>query len=271
MKEIDIENVYKMFLDIQSEKIENYVNVVKICRNTYCDDRGNSCDLRSRFFSYLVELHNFGGFPTVVEDEKFENINSQEIYHGFREFDHGAQLLTDWNYHVGVYGAQGTFFTDFKDEAIRYTAVVDKSINTGKTDKEKVLRAKILSENPCVREDIMGIRYAMQNFDIEAIDNLGDREKMQKLYDFCFKQKSKVQFDPEIDMCNRQMFFRSIIDHMYTLALYLGYDSMVCYDDQMDYNHYVLFDRSKMVVPESEVKKFCDKSKNYQGNEFLSS
>ena len=271
MDDMKLELIYKTFLQIQNENPENYENLkLDNRKRLYFDDRGNTFDPKSRFFSYLIALRDFGGFPTVLPDGKYYRVNSKQIYHGFREYEHGAQLLTDFNYHVGIFGAQGTFFTECKDEAVTYTWKYCEDKDQTVADKGKILRAKIVSDNSCTREDIMWIRQVLEDMEFDKIENEKDRQKMFELYEFCFKQKSKIVFDEDYDRMNRICFYNALLGHDYTLAVFLGYDNMICYDDQRDYNHYVLFNRAKMIVPASDVKKFCDNSKNYIGFEYIS-
>ena len=268
---LGLDTIYKAYLNIQNEKPESFPGLKKERPDgrVYYDEKGNTFNPKSRFFSYLVAAREFGGFPTILTDGKFQGVKKKQIYHGFHEFDHGDGLLLDFNYHQGVFGAQGTFFTELKDEAATYTWVLDEVDGCVKPNRDKIMRAKIVSDNSCTREDMMGIRQSFDKAGVDAIENPEDREKISELYDFCFNQTTPNVFDKEADEINRYNFFKAILNHDYTLAVFLGYDYMICYDWDRNYNHYVLFNRAKMIVPESDMKRFCENSQGYQGAEII--
>lgn len=259
----------------------------------------NSLNDDSELFRFVVDYYGYNKFPCVIPTREFNKLTVPELYHGFKDYDYGANFLTDYTYHYGGGYNDGFYLTKSRKFAGLYTK--NNYVNDG-----QVLKVKLLSDNGGKLSDISSYFDAFYNEikDIYDKKNIGleeiyvDPEILKEGYsdeDFFYKLKeaikqnkpasheyniSKVE-DENIRKKlyalkyfylnklnsgeNKKVLDYFIEDFIYnpsTTSVFLGYDYMI--DDIGDSNHVILFNRSAICVPEAEAKRFLTKSKNYK-------
>lgn len=278
---VDLKTLFKAYKYTMAEKVSDILpdDPLAVCLNKPKDDRGNTVDAYSRFFSYMVEANNFAAFPKILPDGKYRRLpnivcdddwnvrNVETLYHGFRSYDHGAAFLTDFRYHYGYGRSQGTFFSTIENEALVYTWVNIHNENENiNSDKGKILKCKVMSVNGTDYNYIRSLAvHALETPQRDYLEEFKDEDikKIEELQKFCFKDNLTSQ-----DFEDYENFYRYILTNQDIFALYLGYDFLTK-DKAKDVKHYIVFNRGCLVVPSSEVKKFCDKSDNYKGLEYI--
>ena len=269
--ELDI--LYNAFQVIQNENPEDF-NCEKLVR-FYYDENGNTFSPYARFFSFLVAYNKFGGFPKIVSDKDFKKIKADEIYHGFKESKYAADFIFDISYHLGVCKAFGTYFSNKFHDSLNYTWTRAKNkindyLDYVVSDKKKIIKAKVVSDNFIHIDDVKKLKdNIMYTRDFNSIDNLSVRQKLKDLYEYCFKYDGFEDF-MKLGLNPRGDFFDAIVADEKMLALYLGYDYMI--KDPQDKGrsiHTVVFNRSKIVFPESEVERFKEVSEKHKESSYI--
>ena len=107
----------------QYKRIKTSVNT----NSSYFDKYGNQiASLYHQFFVYIMQYYKRNGFPKVVSDQMYKNLYINELYHGFSEYEYGANMLVDWNVHYGIgYQTHGFHMTKDKKYAFGYTKNAD--------------------------------------------------------------------------------------------------------------------------------------------------
>ena len=270
MRELDI--IYKAFERCVEEKPEDYCGELYFDPNSYhvidinnnslvrvqnvYDKYDNLFDTQSRFFSYLLGFRNFKGFPKVIVDEDFDSLERISVYHGFKEFEHGASLLADFNYHYGKGWIYGTYFSDSRPEACEYAHEI-KEIKS--TKNSKVLEAKIFSNKGIDVNDliVIGDYIKNENSDISKLHlNTKILNRIDELSKFI---REKDASKNNIDFKR----FKSFILKGAFLGVYLGFD-FIDYDSGNDTYHIIVLNRESLLVPNREFKKFTKNSKSYR-------
>lgn len=265
--------IYDAFKNCLNEKPEDYPddfesdpNEFKIVSTVYgrsfmrvhnvYDKYNNLFDVQSRFFSYLLGFRDFTKFPKYLTDEAFDSLKSKSFYHGFKEFEHGASLLSDWNYHYGQGWVFGTYFSDSKNEASEYAREPSQTLFG---EESKVLEAKLVSSNGIENKNLFKISELISDDNVK-IDNLNlsqeTLDKISKLKEFI---KTHDYRDKDFDR------FKKFILKTPLLAVYLGFD-YIYYESVNDTEHIVALNRSSFAVPEREFLKFTQNSKSYKGD-----
>ena len=268
----ELELIYKAFKHCLNEKPEDYpedyfidpteyklisISDGKFVRdyNVYDRFRNKFC-VPIRFYSYMIGLRGFDKFPMFLSNDDYDNLEKRKIYHGFKEFEHGASFLTDWNYHYGTGGAIGTYFSDNKEEALEYARHVS-DMTDGAPDK--ILESKIISSNGIEHLNLLHISDYIKNSRDMNLDELrvssSVKNKILKFIEF------KNQFNQnDKDFQNFMKVFQVPM-----LGVYLGYD-YIYYDSITDNKHFVILNRSAIAVSEKNFYWFTDKSKSYKGD-----
>lgn len=285
----DLDLIYQAYRHVQDEKPEDY-NCRKLTR-FYYDEKGNSFTPYARFFGFIVALNNFNGFPKIVSDSDFRKIKSKQLYHGFRDADFATSLIFDFDYHLGVLKALGTFFSNKPWEAETYTWASKKNNNQDYvnqlnqkinaqngsvdenivlSDKNRILKAKVVSANHAHINQIREIRDNIMYFrEFDKIENPRDRKKAVELYNYCFKYDALETYKA-FNENPRQDFFEAIANDEKLLALYLGYDYITIDPiGKQDCEHTLVFNRNAIVVPESEVERFKSMSTVHANSSYL--
>ena len=205
------------------------------------------------FYGYFVNLRGFDKFPTIVSDELYDKIEGQELYHGYKDFDHGCEMIFDRIYNLGTGNTTpGMFFSASRDEAEFYTAGQNVSAyDFTPPDKNRVLKVKTIGKNVPPQSKFFLRLFQVSGADkyIESIDNVQDRMKLRILHDF-----SKT-----LPIEHREKFYNLFRQNIGICMCYLGYDYI--FEGGMVY---ILANRGSLIVPESEARRFCNSSRKYK-------
>ena len=135
----DLDAIFSYFVEVSKCDPEREKAIDK---NDYFS---SGYSLSRTMFGYFVDYYGKNGFPTILKSQDYESVELPEVYHGFMEFDHGANLLTDWKYHYGTGYSHGLYFTPDRERAIDYTMKIEDGVEV--CDEKKVLKTKINSDN----------------------------------------------------------------------------------------------------------------------------
>lgn len=246
-------------------------------------------------YRFVVDYCDYNKFPVVVPTRVFNQNDMIELYHGFKEYDFGANFLTDWNYHYGNGYTDGFYLTDSEDVAKSYTGGFPNTQSKG-----LILKTKLLSDKIARISEIHGFVRAfdhdtillrgyknmldyeeqkINNPDIDAlnekiekilkengkeyeqdyildIDDENIRNKLYNLKDFYIKLVGSGE-----DKMVLNEFLKTFIYNPSTMAVYLGFD--FCIDDTF-HDHIIVFNRGAVCVPEVDAKRFLSKSEKYR-------
>lgn len=214
------------------------------------DEYGNRKIILDSLYHFLVDYRGFNKFPKIVTDIKYEELDEPEIYHGFKAFDHGASLLTDFNYHYGYGYINGIFFTDKENISLRYT----RQKGEIPMDMDRILRVKLLSDNHMDFDELEQIKLSPPN-DLPENTSPQIKQKIIELYDFFRELESRgINSDD----------FREYMLKMSTFAVYLGLD----YLTEKNYGHSIVYNRGIIAASEDEFYRFCENSEHYTNGVF---
>lgn len=206
------------------------------------------------FYSFLINLREFNNFPIVVSDDLYENINGQQLYHGYKDFDHGCEMMSEKIYNLGTGNTTpGMFFSSSRDEAEFYTAGQNVSAyDFTPPDKERVLKLKVFGHRVPDQTKFFLRLYQVKCTEkyIDCLENPEDRIKIQILHDFTKTLPSD----------HSEKFYNLFRQNIGICTAYLGYDYI--FEGGMVY---ILTNRKSIIIPISEAKRFFDNSKKYNG------
>ena len=214
------------------------------------DEQGNTNNISDALYHFLIDYYGFNSFPRILTDKEYEDIEEKEVYHGFKDFEFGANLLTHFNYHYGHGYINGLYFADSEDIAFRYTRIED----TNRKDIDRVLAVKIVSPNCMTVKNLQEIVISPPSM---LPDNTPKKiqYKVQELYKFLYELE------------NRGIDSGAFRDYMLRLAnfsVYLGIDYL--YEEE--YHHNIVHNRGIITTTEEEFDKFCSNSKHYTDGVF---
>ena len=236
----DLEQLYLLYNSIVQDILKNP-------RAT--DEMGKRVTVDGEMYKALVSYYHFNDFPTVVSDEKYQKLEGDETYHGFTDFDHGAQLLSHFNYNLGTGGyTPGLFFTSNREAAVWYT---NHEANDLEEDENRVLAVKMKSDAKTMKFDKLQDLMISPSFALPPDVKQEYAEKIKDLYDFADHLKAQGKYAAG---------FVKTMKKLSNFAVYLGLD----YVFEEDYEHTIIFNRGSMVVSEEEVRKFTAASKHYK-------
>ncbi len=243
-----LEQIYAYYKDIESvQPIEEYRK-----RLSYSLRHTNM--IRYRFFSYLVDALGFNALPNVVSDIQFSRVPTRTLYRGTPDINNHANLLVDFDYHKGC-GVQGSglYASDSYWHANEYAnEIKDFVLKFKLCPSTKVIHFNKMHQIECALlgdfETQSG--YAIDDQGIRAGINDTAIKNYKTLVDFCRAHKNDMGFEKFI-LGNFDNFDSNI-------ALFLGYDAFVA-------GNFVVLNRGKIIVSESEFNRITSMSKNYKG------
>ena len=226
------------------------------------DAKGNKRNFENELFTYVSMLASYDGFPSILKDKDFEVLDRKLLFHGFSKHRHGASYILDFAVHNGNgdFG-QGFYLTDSYDDAKTFTGGEkwDKSLVL----KNKVMPAKAIKYS-ALREIANNSSLELDGFDLETQTNI---TKLNEFVSSIENQEIKNMLtDAIFKVPGVNASFNGLGDYS-TLAVILGFD--IIENDMkhefFDGKHYILLNRKKLVVPESEFKVIRRKAKeNYE-------
>ena len=209
--------------------------------------------LRYHLLGFLIDYSGYNGFPTVLEDKKFKQIDGKSWYHGFGRSEHGRTFLDSFSYHYGAGRyIDGFYLTDIITEAYKY--VQDKLMEENekfyysdislKEQKNLTAEFKMLEAKGVREEKLEEFIKKFNNLEETSIEDEDVRQKLAQIRKFIELHKG----DAEIGL---------FIDYLMglnksALAVYLGYDFM---RDEVGYM--VMLNRTKLAIKQSDFDRFA--------------
>ena len=241
----EIQEIYNEYLNMLKRRPEDVPNVrlVKTPQGyNYEDEHSNALSPTMGLFKLILERRGFMASPKVISKKDYKNYLVPEIYHGFKEKEHGMAFLNMDNYHLGTGTQMGTYFSREKEEAISYTG------EKGVSEKGKVLPAKLTPARYENLTDILQILNVVNGqSSVISIDNPEYKQKINELMDFCADRDEDNE---------KFKFFIYMTKTAQMMAVYLGLDYLSMQKGSKE--HIVLFNRSKLVVSEEMVREFSE-------------
>lgn len=262
------ETDYLRDLYIFLKEYENIEAQVKTQENSH-DEHGNPMTNQShRFFSYIIEFYFRNKFPVVVSDDDYIRLDAKPYYHGFRDYDFGASFLTDWSRHYGVGHNLHGFYMSEKIE----TAMVYTTGNSGRNAHGRILELKHICKNIINKSILNKIQDNLTYIAIsEGYKNcfhpscipraLKEVNDIEKSFWEMPQTKAIIQFIRQNQGDSvAEEFITDFIYNDSVISIFYGYDGSKFRWSGVDEDILVLFDISKIVVPESEAKRFLKRS-----------
>ena len=225
-------------------------------------EAGNRNEIRYRLFEYMTSLYGVDGFPTIVSDEEYNDINCPVYYHGYKDYDHGANFLVHHNYHRGEgVDGDGFYVATNKSQAYRYTKI-DNIHNKSEWDMGKVLEVKFQGKKRMLDLHLKNLAFVVGEGEKVTEDEATEEEveKINELYSYLKTTSASEDV--------KKGFLKTIWMNESLLAIYLGADYIEVYDRDFNLSHLVILNRGKVVVKESEKNRFCGKSKHYKSGAY---
>lgn len=233
----DLQAIFDYFKDIKNHPYENLNSDTKL---------NNTCLEDSKLFRFVVDYFGFNKFPVVIPTKTFNKNYIKEFYHGFKEYEYGANFLTDWNYHYGNGYTDGFYVSDDEEVAKTYTGGFPFSQSNG-----LILRIKPFSGKFTTISEFN--KYIRGSADCEDENVKNQLSKINEFYDYSLNNGEDKQLLND--------FYNCFVYNPSTFAVYLGFD--FCIDDSF-HNHLIIFNRGAVCVPEADAKRFLKKSENYK-------
>ena len=193
----------------------------------------------ARYAVYIYAIHRLGytSLPQVVSNANFKRIKTKRMFRGINNIKYHNDVLSgeDFHYGYGNYG-YGLYFAHDRGEALAFAGYA----------KSNVLKAHFAEDTALADWDhIMGISYAF----IYKNENLLNERSLELYHEI-----AKIENEQD-----REFIYKMFEKDLSLLALALGYDGM--FTDQDDHMHLIttLFNRSKLVVSESEYERITGK------------
>ena len=252
-----LKRLYEFYKVLKTE-FDNY----DVAPEYFTGEAGNPNTLKCRIFEFATSLFSRGDFPQILSNDEYQELNSGLLYHGYRDFDHGANMICHFNYHrgQGMYGC-GLYVKDDKNKAFAYTKF-DNLGDVNEWNIDKVLEMKYLSEKSIINLKLKNLSTLVSGGkDVSSVTT--DRQEINNINDIYEFVKTEIQ-----DEYMGKKFLRMFDLDPSILALYLGYDRVDIYNRDFVFDQAILLDRGKVVVNENEAKKFIEKSDHYKSGSF---
>lgn len=278
MNELDlIFNYYNdQLIEFEKLKQSNNYNM----ENNYELDTGKNENIPChKLYYFMCDIRNFGGFPKILDDEKFEKLIEIQpvMYHGFEEYEHGANYLWDFYYHYGdgFYGG-GFYATSSKKEAINYTC------NDVRINNDRVLSLVVNSKNYIKYDELTRLMNCLLEGDADGYipllrdDNFYNSIQEKQEHKILEEKRAKMFKDwveyiySNFKEVKRHELINDLSSNIGVLAVYLGFDYMTRKNNHVHHSdHNIIYNRNAVVVSESEFQKFMDNSgEKYKGLRF---
>lgn len=234
-----------------NELYEIYNGIVQsILRNPRAVDKyGKRVSVDGEMYKVLVGYYGFDKLPEKIDDKKYDELNIKEIYHGFTDFEHGAQLLSHFNYNLGIGGyTPGLFFTDYKDVATWYTNHEQENLDE---NSERVLSCKVKQSSNTMKFNELQDLMVSPISDLPPNTKQEHKDKIIALHNFAKVLENEGK---------SSVGFLKTMKKLSNFAVYLGID----YVTEEKYNHTIIFNRGAMVIRQRENDKFLDNSVHFK-------
>jgi len=251
----NLEEMYDYYLTLEKDPTVKKNNFYIMPDKKDLDKLGNLNNIYNRFYQYMVNYCGYNELPKVMSDKKYLEFDSPEVYHGFTKFSHPVTLLSHWNYHYGQGITPGFYTTNSSEHAKRYT-VEDEFMWF--TNKDKVMKLKLDTKNAIDYNEIVDIVNILKNGNFEN-DSVTEKyshvlPQLKVLRDFA---NGKVQEEKKLEHAKG---FLDMFLVKSTLAVFLGFDTIIYKNPDQNLTYIIELDRSKIILSNSEAQRFMKKS-----------
>lgn len=205
------------------------------------------------FMRVLLGLKGYDNPPQVVSDEDYANLKTFEYFRGASDYNHTASLLTKKNIRTGHGYLGGYFACKNKDRALVYCSLAQPTKNAS----GKVLSFKFSDANATY---VSSLKHYLELLENDRMDEAKS--------DISQKLSELLSFINSIPTLSEQYrFYKLFKNDLSKLAVFLDYDYIVedvAPKGVAPNENIVILNRSKMIVPISELERFCSKSRKYQ-------
>lgn len=250
-----VELTYEFYKSLSREDLDQ--------KNQYfTGEAGNENNVLGRLFEYTSGLFDRNGFPEVLPDKYWECVNEPVYYHGFKDYDFGANILNHFNYHMGIgVSGNGFYLTKNYNQAYNYTLPAYNPFDNNPKDSRdsgKVLSVKLTGNKMLYRRlgYLVDILTGAEKLDEEMFDE-HELEKVTTILNFLNEKKK----DESLTV---KMFLFVIDNNPTILANMLGVDYLDLYNKEGDNPFIIVLNRSSMVVKESDKDRFTQNSTHYK-------
>ena len=227
-------------------------------------------------FGFVSDMMGYSNMPQIVPDKEWESIEAPLYFHGFSEYDYGAEFLTNYNFHYGngsllLKGdVNGFYLTDKAARAMRFTS---HNLDDDNVSFDKILPLKIKPDvKTCniteLYEDCMFfytgiINQTSKDDNLKNLSNLYKTEFSQ-LWD-AIENVRGVASDRDFSI-----FCESLLLNPTTVAMLFNIEFVkdVKHSSFLLPYDFISLNRSNVLVSESYAKKFFEKSVHYKSGCF---
>lgn len=232
-------------------------------------------------FGYLIDLFEFNGYPKIAPENAFEKIQEKTLYRGVQNKDFIANILCDFNYHYGTGFLNGIYSSENLQTAQYYAFTRNQVTHQKIYDPSLVLKFKFVNAFTCSDEFVAEIFTELVNdeeiyswlYHKKAYEFNNEFEKIKNnkyITDMLNSNEPNIhEIGKRISKIKKSLLslksaqkisnIMEIFDHdISKLAVLLGIDGLTDIN-----NSVIVLNRSKMVVPHSELVRFVENSKKY--------
>lgn len=246
----------------------------KIFSNRIQNSQKNDLDLEGYdsgvFFKDISKFYGYNALPQVLEDAKYDAIDLPSLYHGFGNSEIAKKYMTDENFitdysflYNGLLVENRTRDIFSPPSLLEYIAYADNlmmslGLHSGVPETKFVpikLAGRMIFSTDLV-ELTKQLKSGSVNPNSSAMLSEDDIIKLNNLLNFTMTIDDKKL---------QKKFLRAFIDHPSNLAVYLGYDVIMCDKFEEGDNAYFL-NRGKSVIKQSDYEKYCGKNEKSGGD-----
>ena len=234
----------KKYKYINKEKLDLVVDYALTLRKSNKVDYTELDEIGKHVFDFMIELYGYNGFPNVVNDKAFSIHPSPLLYRGVKDIEDHAKLLCDFNYHYGYgvsFRSNGIYSSTAESEAKEYTSGNGKLRNKDRIMKFKLEKNALIDKSYRIQNSF----YDWQDVKLKGLKRPGMKELISYVS----------------NLGEHKNYIKSLLlEDPGKIAIILGFDAIYSLDG------YVILNRSKLVISESEYKRIISQSKYYNLN-----
>lgn len=226
----------------QKERINQFLDYALPLRDAYMSS-GNQ-GVATKIYSEAVKIFNCSATPGVLDDEKFMDCGGPLLFRGMPKAGYQQQLIEGSEYFVRESStfdidAFGIYTSTLRDKALDYT----KETPDSEPQEDLILHLKVSKDAKIADRSILDdhCRSLQSSNSAAAPEERALKNALQDL--------NGEDWDYVMGLFYN---YKSI------LGVVLGYDGVVTeFDDQ---KYYCMFNRGKLLVPQSEAEYFRSKA-----------
>lgn len=204
----------------------------------------------------MLGLYKFDKLPQILSDKDYNKLNAPTFYRGAIDKEYHANLLCDYDYHCGIGGGIWASSTPNTANMYKYGQLkgdvltfkfVGQSYYPKTSIKSELLDQIITFVTTPANKLKKPIKYFNQK-DISRLEILRDYNQNLPL------KQDKKTFEKIVADGHNHSF----------VSVFLGYDADYHRQPKQEFDEITIFNRSKIVISQSEFNRICEGSKNYQ-------